>query len=133
MSWARTLLGATLAVAACGGGGHKPPGNSDAGPSPTKELGLTVGDTRARACDVRLTEGTRQVLGVAFESTVKGQWSRWEPRVGLAFTALADKPLGNVGKLTLRILKEEAQFPSTDVTCYDRAGARLSGVTVTIR
>jgi hypothetical protein len=120
-----------LVLGACSGGGSKPP--ADGGVAPTRDFGVTVNDAKARACDVLLVEGTRQVAGVTFASTVKGQWNRWDPRVGLAFTALEDKALGDVATLKLRIVKDEAQFPSVTVTCYDRTGAKLAGSKVTIK
>jgi hypothetical protein len=126
-----------LAISACsGGGGAKPPGDGGAGgagPYPEKASGVSVSDARARACEVVLTEGLREVSAISFASGVRGQWSRWAPRVAFAFTATADKPLGTVATLTLRIKGNEAQFPTQAATCYDRAGAKLDNSKVIIK
>ena len=133
----RRLLWLTLALVACSGGGaKKPPGDGGAGgggPFPEQAFGVTVADARARACEVVLTEGKREVSAISFAAGVKGQWSRWAPRVAFAFTATADKPLGGVATLTLRIKGTEAQFPSQEVTCYDRSGAKLDNSKVAIQ
>ena len=120
---------ALVFASACGGGAKSP---VDGG-APMRDVGLTVNDARARACDVLITEGQRQVTGVTFDASVKGQWSRWEPRVAIAFTAKEDKAFRGVGKLTVRVPQDGADFSSIDVTCYDRAGAKLAGAKVTIK
>ncbi len=125
-----------LALGACSsGGGAKKTGDGgvDGGGVPDQKFGVTVNDPQARACEVALTEGTREVAGVTFAAGVKGQWSRWAPRVAIAFTATADAALTEVATLTLRIKAAETQFPNETVTCYDRAGAKLAGSKVTIK
>jgi hypothetical protein len=125
----------TVVLSACSGGGKKGGGGaagSDGG-APEVAFGVTVSDANARACEVVLTEGTRDVTGVTFGAGVKGQWSRWAPRVAIAFTSTTDAPLGTAATLTLRVRAPEAKFPGQSVTCYDRAGAKLAKAEVTIK
>lgn len=134
----RCATGAVLAVvvSACSGGGKKGGATGAAGAdggAPEVVFGVTVSDAKARACEVVLTEGTRDVTGVTFGDGVKGQWSRWAPRVAIAFTATTDAPLGTAATLKLRVRAPEASFPAQAVTCYDRAGAKLAKAEVTIK
>ena len=122
------------ALGACSsGGGSKPPPDAGTGPGADKDFAIVVGDAKARACQLVLREGLREVRYVTFDASVKGQWSRWKPRAAIAFTARADAPLAKVATLTLTIKGAETAFPALDVTCYDRAGRKLDSSMVTIK
>lgn len=124
-------LALALTLGACGGGGGS---KSDGGPM--SYVGVTVGASAARSCEVLLADHGRAIGNVVFDAQVKGTQQRRPPRTALAFTALADGPLtGSVATIesTGTPAAGVAAYDVVTVRCYDREGKPVDKPGVQIR
>ncbi|MBL8952705.1 MAG: hypothetical protein JNK82_18135 [Myxococcaceae bacterium] len=96
--------------------------------------GISVSDPKARGCEVLLTEaaGTSIAFG-KFQSGVVGTSVHEAPRTALAFVAPNDQALPSDGVQVALTKGTAAGLTVAQATCVDAAGARLDGVTVTVR
>lgn len=93
------------------------------------DVGISVSDGRARACDLLLAEGAGHVHAVAFGDAVKGTFVREAPRVAVSLISASDAPIP-ADAVSLRVVGDAADVEVADVACADSAGEPLANVTI---